>query len=219
MRTLAIIPARGGSRRLPGKNILPLGGLPLLAHSIRFAQGCKSIDEVVVSTDSKDIRQVALQYGARVVDRPAAISGDNEPTVTALQHALEQTADPVDNVVLLQPTNPLRPGGMFEQCWQLYQEQQADCVFTVSRSHRKLGRIDNGRFIPWNYTPGQRSQDLEPLFYENGLLYLCRATTIKSGRIITENSLPLVVDHAFGDVDIDTKEDFDLAEFLYGKYS
>ena len=89
-KTIAIIPARGGSKRLPGKNILPLGGMPLLAHSIIYAKSNSDIiDEVFVSTDDEQIKEVALAYGAKVIDRPQSISGDLEPTISSLQHALE----------------------------------------------------------------------------------------------------------------------------------
>jgi N-acylneuraminate cytidylyltransferase len=108
-KTIAIIPARGGSKRLPNKNILMLGQIPLLAHSINYAKANNQIiDEVYVSTNDETIKRIALQFGAKVIDRPDSISGDFEPTITTLQHALSSISD-VDNIVLLQPTNPLRP--------------------------------------------------------------------------------------------------------------
>lgn len=216
-KTIAIIPARGGSKRLPDKNILPLGGLPLLAHSILYAKANPGIiDEVYVSTDSGKIRQVALAYGAKVIDRPASISGDNEPTITTLQHVLQEVD--ADHVVLLQPTNPLRPENLLKESFQIYQQKQAESLFTVTRNHQKFGKISNDKFIPFNYEPGQRSQDLEPLYFENGLLYICGSETIKSGKIITENAIPFITAHIFSGVDIDTQDDFDYAEYLYKKH-
>ena len=87
-------------------------------------------------------------------------------------------------------------------------------MFTISRNHDKLGKIVNHKFEPFNYTIGQRSQDLEPLFYENGLLYISKANLIKNDIIISENALPFEVNHTFAKVDIDTQEDFDYAVFL-----
>lgn len=218
MKTIAIIPARGGSKRLPGKNILPLGGLPLLAHSILYAKANSDIvDEVYVSTDDDQIKEVALVYGAKVIDRPASISGDLEPTISSLQHVLKTIDSDVENVVLLQPTNPLRPVNLLTQCFQKYIEDNLGSLFTVSQNHHKLGKINNGTFVPFNYEIGQRSQDLEPLFFENGLLYISKSKLILEGKIISENAVPYIVNHLFANVDIDTKEDFEYAEYLLNK--
>ncbi|GAA4039877.1 acylneuraminate cytidylyltransferase family protein [Flavobacterium chungnamense] len=218
MKTIAIIPARGGSKRLPGKNILPLGGLPLLAHSILYAKANSDIvDEVYVSTDDNQIKEVALTYGAKVIDRPASISGDLELTISSLQHVLKTIDSDVENVVLLQPTNPLRPVNLLTQCFQKYIEDNLGSLFTVSQNHHKLGKINNGTFVPFNYEIGQRSQDLEPLFFENGLLYISKSKLILEGKIISENAVPYIVNHLFANVDIDTKEDFEYAEYLLNK--
>ena len=213
-KTIAIIPARGNSKRLPGKNTKFLGGIPLLAHSIKYAQQFSFIDDIYVSTDNLEIKKVAVQFGAKVIDRPAEISGDFEPTVSALKHVLESLTYEVENVILLQPTNPLRPENLLEEAFQLFLNSTADSLFTISRKHDKLGKIVNHKFEPFNYTIGQRSQDLEPLFYENGLLYISKANLIKNDIIISENALPFEVNHTFAKVDIDTQEDFDYAVFL-----
>jgi len=88
-RVIAIIPARGGSKRLPGKNIMPLDGLPLLVHSVNYALALPEIEVVYVSTDDAEIKQIALNYGAHVIDRPKQLSGDLEPTISILRHVLE----------------------------------------------------------------------------------------------------------------------------------
>lgn len=214
-RSIAIIPARGGSKRLHNKNILLLDGLPLLVHSIQYAQNNKAIiDEVYVSTDDEAIKEIALEYGAKVIDRPSEISGDLEPTITTLQHFLEKV-EGVENVIVLQPTNPLRPENLLSECFDKFQKENAKSLFTVSRNHQKLGKIEDNRFVPFNYEIGQRSQDLEPLYFENGLLYICKSALILEGTIISDDAIPFAVDHVFGTLDIDTKEDFAFAEFLF----
>ncbi len=218
MKTIAIIPARGNSKRLPGKNTKFLGGIPLLGHSILYAQQFSFIDEIFVTTDSLEIKNVALQFGAKVIDRPTEISGDLEPTVSALKHVLESISNDVENVVLLQPTNPLRPNHLLAEAFQSYLNSNSDSLFTVSKNHHKLGKIVNHKFEPFNYTIGQRSQDLEPLFFENGLLYISKANLIKNDIILSENAIPLEVSHVFSQVDIDTQEDFDYADYLYHKF-
>lgn len=217
-KTIAIIPARGGSKRLPGKNVLPLAGKPLLAHSIEFAKKHSFISEIYVSTDDAEIKKVALQFGAKIIDRPATISGDLEPTITALQHVLEMVETKVENVVLLQGTNPLRPEFLLNEAFELFKKNNLESLFTVSRDEHKLGKIEDGKFVPFNYKPGQRSQDLEPLYFENGLLYIAKATLIQRGILMNENSFPMVVNHPFTKVDIDTQEDFDYAAYLHNKY-
>lgn len=218
MKTIAILPARGGSKRLPQKNILQLGGLPLIAHSILEAKKHDFIDMVYVSTDDEAIKETALQFGALVIDRPSEISGDFEPTVSALKHVLETINHEVENVILLQVTNPLRPENLLREAFGIFKNENCDSLFTVTRNHDKLGKIQANTFVPFNYEVGQRSQDLEPLYFENGLLYITKASLILEDTIISPKAYPLVVDHPFAKVDIDTLEDFDYALYLYHKF-
>ena len=219
MKTIAIIPARGGSKRLPNKNILLLDGIPLIAHSIMYAQkNINIIDAIFVSTDDEKIKEIALQFGAKVIDRPVELAGDSEPTVSALKHCLEVINDKeIENVILLQPTNPLRPESLVQQAFETYQKNNYDSLFTVTESHQKLGKIVSNKFLPFNYEIGQRSQDLEPLFFENGLLYISKAKAILNDEIITKNAFPYVVNNSYANIDIDTQEDFDYAEYLLKK--
>lgn len=235
MKNIAIIPARGGSKRLPEKNIQLLGGLPLLVHSIRYAlANPEIIDAVYVSTDDVAIKKIAIENGAQVIDRPKDISGDFEPTVSALKHALQSIDGEIENVVLLQPTNPLRPESLLKEAFERYCKGNYDSLFTVTRNHHKFGKIIDNKYQPYNYQLGQRSQDLEPLFYENGLLYITKVSLIlpldlacpersrrarDDSKIISENAFPLEVNHIFATVDIDTLEDFEYAEYLIDKVS
>lgn len=218
-RTIAIIPARGGSKRLPGKNTKLLGGIPLLAHSILYAQqNSKIIEAVYVSTDDAEIKSIALEYGAQIIDRPKHLAGDMEPTVSTLKHVLETLKGGVENVVLLQPTNPLRPTKMLEEAFAIYLKQEVDSLFTVSANHRKLGTIRNHHFVPLNYKLGQRSQDMAPLYFENGLLYISKTALILKDKIMSETAFPLFIDHPFGYMDIDTLEDWERVEYLFEKH-
>ncbi|MBF4486022.1 acylneuraminate cytidylyltransferase family protein [Flavobacterium sp. CSZ] len=219
MKNIAIIPARGGSKRLPQKNIKLLDGIPLLSFSILFAKANSNIiDEIYVSTDDEDIKKVALQSGAKVIDRPKNISGDLEPTVSALKHVLQNIDSEVENVILLQATNPIRPQNLLKETFELYQKENCNSLFTVSRNHKKFGKIIDQKFIPDNYKIGQRSQDIEPLYFENGLLYITKASLILEDIIISEDAFPFEIDHIFANVDIDTQEDFDYAKYLYHKH-
>ncbi len=218
-KTIAIIPARSGSKRLPNKNIKFFGGLPLIVYSINYAlSNSNFIDEVYVSTDSNDIKEIALQYGANVIDRPKHLSGDLEPTVSAMKHVLN-AVDDVGTIVLLQPTNPLRPKTLIKDAFKAFNDNKAQSLFTISRDHKKLGKIVDNQFEPFNYKIGQRSQDLEPLFYENGLLYITNASLIKEDIIFNEKSIPFLVNHKFVEIDIDTHEDFEYAEYVLKNYN
>jgi CMP-N-acetylneuraminic acid synthetase len=219
MKNIAIIPARGGSKRLPNKNILLFEGIPLLAHSILYAQNNLSIiDDVFVTTDSPEIKRIALEFGAKVIDRPESISGDFEPTISALKHVVQLLGQQVENVILLQVTNPLRPEKLLAEAFEIFQKEKMDSLFTVTRDFKKLGKIVNNRFLPFNYEIGQRSQDLEPLFFENGLLYISKSKLILDNILISENAYPLEINHPFASIDIDTKEDLEQAQFFVKTY-
>ena len=219
MKTIAIIPARGGSKRLPGKNSMLLNGIPLLAHSILYAQAnADIISEIYVSTDDTEIKCIATEYGAKVIDRPEYLCGDLEPTVSALKHVLENI-ETVDNVVLLQATNPLRPENLLKDAFKIYENKNCDSLFSVTRNHQKFGKIADQKFIPFNYEIGQRSQDLEPLYFENGLLYVSKSSLILQNKILGESAFPFIIDHPFSNVDIDNKADFNYANYLINKFN
>ena len=218
MRTIVVIPARGGSKRLLKKNLKLLGGIPLIAHSILYAQANQeNIDAIFVSTDDKEIKKIALKYGAEVIDRPKEISGDFEPTVSAIKHVLETDIEYTENIITLQPTNPLRPKSLLKKAFEIYKNGNYDSLFTVSRNYEKLGHIKNNKFIPFNYKIGQRSQDIEHLFCENGLLYISTRKLILENTIISKTAYPLLVENHLTYLDIDTQEDFNYAEYLIHK--
>ena len=212
-RNIAIIPARGGSKRLPNKNIKLLGSLPLIAHSIKFAQE-NGIEKIVVSTDDDAIKKIAIDYGAEVILRPAELAIDTSPTIDALKHVIQSIPEDFDTIILLQPTNPLRPKNLLEDALKIMKEQNYDSLMSVSRNHQKFGKISKNKFVPFNYEFGQRSQDLEPLFFENGLLYITNSESILNGEILAGNNFTLIVNHPYSQVDIDTEEDFKFAEYI-----
>lgn len=218
-KNITIIPARGGSKRLPDKNILSLGNIPLLAHSIIYAQQFPDIiDDIVVSTDDKKIKQIAIKYGAKVIERPKELSGDYATTVSALKHVLLSEKRQIDNVILLQATNPLRPKNLLKGAYQKFKETNSDSLMTVTRNHQKFGKIIDNKFQPYNYEIGQRSQELEPIYYENGLLYIMKTELILQDKILGVNNFPFIVNHPFSSIDIDTKEDLELAQYYFQKF-
>lgn len=216
--SIVIIPARGGSKRLPNKNILKLGNLPLIAHSINYAKA-NNLRNIFVSTDSEEIKSIALSYGSKVIDRPANLATDITSTLEVLMHAVEIVNSDFEDVIVLQPTSPLRPINLLEEAYKKYTLGNYNSLFSVSRNYQKFGKIKNETFTPFNYEIGQRSQDLEPLYYENGLIYISKKQLILKGEIIDNSGHPFLVNHPFSNIDIDTQEEFDLAEYYYNKYN
>ena len=203
---------------MPKKNIKNFGGIPLLVHSINYAKKFGFIDAIYVSTDHAEIKTIALKENVQVIDRPDDLSGDFEPTISTLKHVVETLGNTIETIILLQPTNPLRPEHLLAEAYNIFKKNNHNSLFTVSRNHCKLGKIQQNTFKPFNYKIGQRSQDLEPLFYENGLLYITKASCILNNEIITEDAFPMEMNHPFAKIDIDTQEDFEYAEYVLNNF-
>jgi CMP-N-acetylneuraminic acid synthetase len=213
---VAVIPARGGSKRLPRKNILPFAGRPLLAWSIAAAQTAPSVRSAWVSTDDDEIASVAEAHGARVIRRPAAFAGDDSSTLDVIVHALQsirvEGITPTA-VMTLQPTNPLRPVAMIEEAVTRFTSSPCDSLVSVSVRPLKAGRIVAGYFEP-AYDFGQQSRLAEPIAFENGLLYITRVATLDSGSLCGKRILAFETARPFDEVDIDEPADIKLGECI-----
>jgi len=214
---VAVIPARGGSTRIPHKNLALLGGEPLVVHTIRAALAVPALDRVVVSTDDDAIVAVAVAAGAEVVRRPAELCTSTAPTEPVLQHAVQELEQregrAVTLLVLLQPTSPLRGGDRIEQAIAMMREQGADSVVSVveDRHYWFLGTVDEGGAFRPGYDPGARprTQDIPPRYSENGAVYvMTRAQIMDRGCRMGGKLLALVMG---GDESVDVDEPADLA--------
>lgn len=218
-----LIPARGGSKRIPGKNLKTLGGLPLIAYSIKAGLAAKEISKVFVSSDDPFILEIAKQYGASPVIRPSVISDDHSPTVLAVQHFLNEAGTKIglpDALVTLQPTNPFRKPGLIDEALELFwKHPESESLTCVSENNHKLGVVSGGLFQPSLYRQGQRTQDLDKLFFENGLIYISKASLIiENGKMMGEKNLAFIQNGIFSKIDIDDSLDWELAEFAISKY-
>jgi len=215
---LAVIPARGGSKRIPRKNITPFAGRPLLVWSIILAQRLAAVTRSVVSTEDAEVAAVAREAGADVIDRPVALAGDETATVDVLVQAANAVrADGIDfeGVMLLQPTNPLRPVALVDDAIAQFFNQPCDSLISVSSRALKLGKVVDGVFVPSN-PPQTQSRHLPPVFYEDGLLYLTKTKTLlEKHSIYGERALAFETPRPFGDVDIDELIDFKIGEALF----
>ncbi len=175
---VAVIPARGGSKGIPRKNVLPVGGLPLLAHSILHARRSRLVDLVVVSTDDPEIAEVARRYGAEVVDRPAELASDGAASEPTLAHALAYVRDrhgPVDLVVFLQPTSPLRRPDDIDGAIRHLRAEGADSLLSACPMHGFVWRDgpDTLRSLTYDHEHRPRRQDLGgDDWQENGSIYV-----------------------------------------------
>jgi CMP-N,N'-diacetyllegionaminic acid synthase len=215
---LGIVPARAGSKRLPGKNLRPLLGEPLIAHTIRSAQAARSVARTIVSTDSEAIAAVARELGAEVAMRPAELATDASPTEDALLHVvatLEVRGEELpDYVATLEPTSPLRTAQLIDECARLAGERAAGAVITVVETHDVFGRFDGDRFVFLEEVQPWRRLDRRPVYRNSSTVYLTRTELLKAQRsVICEPLHALVVPHDVG-VDIDSIVEFELAEAL-----
>jgi len=191
-RLLAVVPARGNSKGLPGKNIRSLAGLPLIAHSILLAKMCPEIDRCVVSTDSDEIAETAKRHGGDVpFKRPAELAQSETSMWPVIRHALEtiesQEAKPYEFVALLDPTSPTRlPEDVREACRLLAARPDADGIVAVSKPHYspiwhtvvdRAGWMSD--FVPDAGNVARR-QDVQDVFQINGLLYIWKAEFIRA---------------------------------------
>ena len=223
MKILALIPARGGSKRLPDKNRKILGGKPLINWTINLAKEIPEVCEILVSTDDEKIAAIAKSAGANVPWlRPAEISNDKASSVSVALHALnwyEKKYGAVDALLLLQPTSPFRNIQSMARGIELFKKQKDYPVIGVSlvREHPEwVLQLENGLVSPLIKGNGMqtRSQDLNTLYIPNGSFYLISPTILrKLNSFIGYQATPLIIESIVESIDIDTQEDFDMAEF------
>ena len=223
--TLGTICARGGSRGVPGKNIRPLNGHPLIAYTIAIARRCEFIDRVVVSTDSEEIAATAKRYGAEVPFlRPSELATDTAAKVPAIQHAVReverQLGKPVDVVIDLDPTAPLRTIDEVRACWDLVRTPSTDVVFTVTRADKSpyfnMVEIVDGyaRLSKPQDHPVVRRQDAPAVYAMNASIYAYRRQHLMDdGRVIAPRSR-IVEMPPERSRDVDGPLDFAFLEFL-----
>ncbi len=216
---VAIIPARGGSKGLPGKNVRPLAGKPLIAYSVEAAKRSKLVDRVIVTTDDAEIARVAKAHGAEAPFlRPPELAQDLTPTEPVLQHAvewLETDGYRVDIVLFLQPTDIFRKQAMIDGVIQaLLDDPAVDSAFVAYPTHKNFWRKNGKGFtrLAADLSHGPR-QTREPLYREDtGLACATRASVIKQGKRIGEHVVILPNKDDASAIDIHTEFDFWLAE-------
>jgi len=218
---LAIIPARGGSKRLPNKNILDLNGKPLIAWSIEAGLGSKYIDKIVVTSDSDEILIISKRFGANTIKRPEELANDTATTFDTIAHTIESIDKKYDYVVLLQPTSPLRNLKHIDEAIELLEAKNADAVVSVCEmEHSPLwaNTLDDSLSMEgflWDEVLNKRSQDLENYYRLNGAIYICDSQKVlKEKSFLLKEKIYAYVMNRKSSVDIDEEIDFEIARIF-----
>ncbi|MGO2476894.1 MAG: acylneuraminate cytidylyltransferase family protein [Pseudoalteromonas sp.] len=219
---IAIIPARGGSKGLPGKNIKDLCGKPMIAYTIEAALSSKYITDVIVSTDDLDIYKVALAYGAKdTFLRPMDLATDSSRAIDNYLYTIERLNKEygydVSEFIILQPTSPLRTTEDIDGAIELFESKSADSVVSYCEEHHPIswhkyinesGKLEN--IFPDSLN---NRQDERVSYYPNGAIFIFKYKLICSGSYYTDNSYPFLMPRNRS-VDVDTSDDFEYIEFL-----
>lgn len=219
---LAVIPARGGSKGLPGKNIRPLNGLPLIAHSIRAARASRYITKVIVSTDSSEIYDMAMAHGAdNSFLRPAPLATDDAKVIDTYLYTLDNFESELglkyEELVVLQPTSPLRTSEDIDGAIDLFRRNSADSVITYTEEHHpimwhKYLRPDMTLESIFPETLDNR-QEHRRSYYPNGAVYVFKRSLLQKKIYTSDKTFAYIMPRSRS-VDIDTIEDFEYASFL-----
>lgn len=219
---IAIIPARGGSKSLPGKNVRPLNGKPLIAYAIEEALKSKYLDRVIISTDDEDIARIAVQFGAELpFMRPAELASDTAMAIDNYIYTVnrleKESGTTIDAFVVLQPTSPLRIAEDIDGAVELFKAKDADSVISYTQEahpiswHKYLD--EEGRFVDILESNINNRQVNRVSYYPNGAVYVFRSSMIRDRKYYTDKSYAYIMPRTRS-VDIDYIEDFEYAEFL-----
>lgn len=219
MSVIAVIPARGGSKGIPKKNLQLIADKPLIVHSILDAQEAKYIDNIYVSTDDKEIAEVSSKYGAEIIFRPAELANDTASSESALIHAvteIEKTEILPEIIVFLQCTSPIRTGEDIDRAIAQFREENADSLLSVSPSHRFLWQKVDGiaQSINYDYRQRKRRQDMQPQYVENGSIYIFKPWVLKELNNRLGGKISLFEMNEKAACEIDSLIDFAIVETL-----
>jgi N,N'-diacetyl-8-epilegionaminate cytidylyltransferase len=225
MSYTAFIFARGGSKGVKGKNIYPLAGKPLIAHSIQSALGSTSVGRVIVSTDDEQIAQVSRQFGAQVLNRPAELAADATPEILAWRHAIDSfpelfSGSNAQPFISLPATSPLRASADVDAAVARFRNHPCDVLFGISPAHRNpylnMVTIDAQGFISIaiSGSAAVRRQDVPEMYDVTTCVYVGDAKYIQSCAKLMEGRVGYVIIPPERALDIDTHYDLHLAELM-----
>ncbi len=224
MKILGIIPARGGSKRIPGKNKKKLGGKELVRYAIESALESKEITDFVLSSDDDDILTIGADYSRlNCLKRPDDISGDKAPAITYVKHAIDVLQSDFDYVVIIQPTSPFTTGSDIDNTIRLLYDSEADSSVSVMKLDHaihpiKMKTMAGVRLDPFLEEEGGRmaAHELPELYVRNCSVYVSTRQNVEQGRIIGDHCLGYVMPRERS-IDINDPIDFEFANFMLSK--
>ncbi|GFI46410.1 N-acylneuraminate cytidylyltransferase [Lachnospiraceae bacterium] len=225
---IAIIPARAGSKGIKNKNIFDFCGKPLIAWSIEQAIKAQFVDKVYVSTDGEDIADISQKYGAEVIWRPDILATDTACSEDAILHAIEEVERvcKIENIIFLQATSPVRLSSDIDNAIEVFEREKLDSLFSMTKlDDYCLWKNNNGRMESWSYDYKNRGrrQEREPLYLENGSIYIFKPQIIRTlknrlGGKIGMYEMPLERSY-----EIDSIQDIEICSYfmrkIYEEYS
>ena len=222
---LAIIPARGGSKRVPRKNLKEMEGIPLVGIAVNHAKESNYINKIIVTTDDEEIGNVSVKYGAEVIDRPEHLKNDNtimeaDNILCDVVEKIENKGIQIDIVVLLYPTAPLRTVEKIDEAIDLVLNHGFDSSLSLVHDQGYFWREENNQdeIKPYNYDPCNRLPSvMHPFkqFKENKAIYVCTRDLLINTRCRLGGKIGHVTMSSLDSIDIDTFEDLDLCRILY----
>ena len=221
-KIIALIPARGGSKAIPKKNLVDLGGRPLLVHSIEHARNCSLVDGIYISTEDEEIATVARENGARVIDRPQEFAVDTASSESVVKHAVGeiQLHEPVDYLLFLQPTSPFRTQASIRQAIEETIDGGFNALITTTEDRGYFWIEDADGFRTLFEQQPRRRQERTPLYRENSCIYLFNASSVLERGMVPEDTkqVHLIAISEEEALDIDTLADLEYARtFFAGK--
>jgi len=222
MNTVAFIFARGGSKGIPRKNVLDFAGHPLVAWTVIQAKLSKEVDEVYISSDSDEILEIAEKYGAKIIKRPAEISGDSAKSEEAIIHALSILGADQEMIIMLEPTAPLRKAEDIDNCIKMFRKEEWDSCFSGALLQDFLlwKKDKNGNLNSLNYdykNQGPR-QLREPDYVENGAIFVFKPKIMVNEKNRFGGKIGLFPNNFWQSFEIDDPEDWEFVELIFRKY-
>ncbi|OGH69534.1 MAG: hypothetical protein A3C90_00240 [Candidatus Magasanikbacteria bacterium RIFCSPHIGHO2_02_FULL_51_14] len=216
----AIIPARGGSKRIPRKNLAMIAGKPMIAYSIEDAMNARLVDRVIVSTEDEKIADVSRQYGADVIDRPQELAQDGASSESALLHVLDELEKrgerKPDLLVFLQCTSPMRYANDIDTAVETLARERADSLFSAARNFGLIwAKGERGlHSITHEYATRRREQDMDEQYRENGSLYVFKPEILRSANNRLGGTIAIYEMDMWTSFQVDSPEDLELAELI-----
>lgn len=219
---IAIIPARGGSKGLPGKNIRLLNGKPLIAHTIEAAISSNVFEQVIVNTDCSEIARIGEEYGANIpFIRPSDLATDSSSSIDMIRHTITWFEDKqiiYNNIALLQPTSPLRNALHIKKAFEIFHDTNVKSLISFVKEQHPIywnKRINNEGLVEdlFKDTKSMARQNYIDTYVPNGAIYMFKSNILEGNTLYTDNTYGYIMDSQ-SSIDIDTQEDFDYCEFL-----